>query len=247
MADRYWVGGSGTWNATAGTKWASTSGGVGGESVPTSSDDVYFDVSSGSVLVIVDTAATRSARSISFNGFTGTFSASSSGGSPLEISRNLTFNAPGMAFNYNAGLKFIPNAATSTITGDSKLIGNNDLEIVATGGGIVVISDQCNFKNVTLSQGTLSIGAGVIAFVNNFTATGLYATVINSTTPGVQGVLYKSSGTVTVSNVSIQDNNATGGAVWNASNGTNTDLGNNSGWLFPTPPSSSGNMMSMFM
>jgi hypothetical protein len=138
-----------------------------------------------------------------------------------------------MAFNYNAGLTFTPNAATGTITGDLKLIGNNDLEIIATGGGAVVISDQCSFKNVTLSQGTLSIGAGVITFVTGFTATGLYPTTINSTTPGVQGVLYKSSGTVTVSNVSIRDNNATGGATWNASNGTNTNLGNNSGWIFP--------------
>ena len=244
MASRYWVGGSASWNGTAGTKWATTSGGSGGAAVPTSSDDVYFDASSGSALVIVDTIATRYARSITFTSFTGTFSASSSGGSPLEISRDLTFSSPGMAFNYNAGFKFTPNAATGTIIGDSKLIGNNDLEIVATGGGTIVINDQCTFKNVTLSQGTLSIGAGVIVFVTNFTASGLYATTIKSTSSGVQGVLYKSSGTVTVSNVSIQDNNATGGAVWDASNGTNTNLGNNTGWVFPAV--ATGNVFMQF-
>ena len=43
MADRYWVGGNSTWDGTAGTKWASTSGGVGGASLPTSVDDVFFD------------------------------------------------------------------------------------------------------------------------------------------------------------------------------------------------------------
>lgn len=43
MADRYWVGGTGTWDATAGSKWSTTSGGGGGSAVPTSSDDVYFD------------------------------------------------------------------------------------------------------------------------------------------------------------------------------------------------------------
>jgi hypothetical protein len=33
MANRYWVGGTATWDATAGTKWATTSGGAGaGES-----------------------------------------------------------------------------------------------------------------------------------------------------------------------------------------------------------------------
>jgi hypothetical protein len=43
MATYYWVGGSGTWNATDTTNWASTSGGAGGAGVPTSADDVVFD------------------------------------------------------------------------------------------------------------------------------------------------------------------------------------------------------------
>jgi hypothetical protein len=45
MADRYWVGGSGSWNST--TKWSTTSGGASGASVPTSSDNAIFDVNSG--------------------------------------------------------------------------------------------------------------------------------------------------------------------------------------------------------
>jgi hypothetical protein len=43
MADRYWVGGTASWDGTAGAKWASTSGGVGGSSVPTASDNVFID------------------------------------------------------------------------------------------------------------------------------------------------------------------------------------------------------------
>jgi hypothetical protein len=31
----------------------------------------------------------------------------------------------------------------------------------------------------------------------------------------------------------IQDSNATGGATWDALSPTNTNLGNNSGWIFP--------------
>jgi hypothetical protein len=45
MADRYWVGGSGSWNST--TKWSTTSGGASGASVPTSSDNAIFDANSG--------------------------------------------------------------------------------------------------------------------------------------------------------------------------------------------------------
>lgn len=46
MADRYWVGGSGSWNST--TKWSTTSGGASGASVPTSADNAIFNASSGS-------------------------------------------------------------------------------------------------------------------------------------------------------------------------------------------------------
>jgi hypothetical protein len=46
MADRYWVGGGGTWSSTITTNWSETSGGAGGASAPTSLDDVYFDANS---------------------------------------------------------------------------------------------------------------------------------------------------------------------------------------------------------
>jgi len=45
MADRYWVGGAGSWNST--TKWSATSGGASGASVPTSADNAIFDAASG--------------------------------------------------------------------------------------------------------------------------------------------------------------------------------------------------------
>jgi hypothetical protein len=47
MATYYWVGGSGTWDASATTNWSATSGGAGGAGVPTSADDVVFDINSG--------------------------------------------------------------------------------------------------------------------------------------------------------------------------------------------------------
>jgi hypothetical protein len=35
MADRYWVGGTGTWSSTNTANWSTSSGGAGGASVPT--------------------------------------------------------------------------------------------------------------------------------------------------------------------------------------------------------------------
>ena len=51
MADRYWVGGTGTWDATTKTNWAKTSGGTGGQSVPSYADSVFFDGNSGVINV----------------------------------------------------------------------------------------------------------------------------------------------------------------------------------------------------
>jgi hypothetical protein len=51
MADRYWVGGSGSWSST--TKWSATSGGASGASVPTASDNAIFDANSGTAHYIV--------------------------------------------------------------------------------------------------------------------------------------------------------------------------------------------------
>ena len=58
MAIRYWVGGSGTWDATTTTNWSDTSGGAGGQSVPTSGDDVVFDVNSGTGIAVTCSSAT---------------------------------------------------------------------------------------------------------------------------------------------------------------------------------------------
>jgi hypothetical protein len=43
MPDRFWVGGTNNWNAAVGAKWSNTSGGVGGSSVPTLSDNVFLN------------------------------------------------------------------------------------------------------------------------------------------------------------------------------------------------------------
>ncbi|MCU0353457.1 MAG: hypothetical protein MUD08_06915, partial [Cytophagales bacterium] len=41
---RYWRGGTGSWNSAA--NWSTTSGGVGGASVPSATDAVVFDANS---------------------------------------------------------------------------------------------------------------------------------------------------------------------------------------------------------
>ena len=71
MANYYWVGGNATWDATAGSKWATTSGGTTYYSTPpTSSDVVYINAASGSVTVTIG-SGTAICSGLIMTGFTG--------------------------------------------------------------------------------------------------------------------------------------------------------------------------------
>jgi hypothetical protein len=70
MANRFWVGGTGTWDTTNTANWSATSGGAGGESVPTSADNITFNASSGGGVVTL--GADGICTFNNFSGFTGT-------------------------------------------------------------------------------------------------------------------------------------------------------------------------------
>lgn len=89
MADRYWVGGTANWDGTAGTKWATTSGGAGGAAVPTSADDVFFDAASGSGTVSTVNGYAPVCRNLNFTGFTGTLSLFNSNTANIAVSGGL--------------------------------------------------------------------------------------------------------------------------------------------------------------
>lgn len=141
MAARFWVGGSGTWDATTTTNWSATSGGAGGASAPTSADDVTFNSSSGaSPTVTIGTNAvcnniTISAPTsgtltfafsttgvLSFNGnwtnpatlfaTTGTGASLGSGGTVYTGSGASTFTSNG----YSSPTNLVVNTSTGSLT-----------------------------------------------------------------------------------------------------------------------------------
>jgi hypothetical protein len=85
---------------------------------------------------------------------------------------------------------------------------------------------------------TIIFEAGSTTTVTNFTMSGVSGNLatIKSSVTGTQFTLTKATGTVTANYLAIQDSNATGGAYWDATNGTNLNLGNNTGWNFPYIP-----------
>lgn len=143
MADRYWVGGTNTWNTTAGTKWAATSGGTGGESVPTSSDDVYFDSNSTGV---VTKSYNNACRNFDSTGFAGSFS----GTGTLIVYGSYTC---GVYYGSAIYLRSSSTGKTVTTNGVSHTSG---LYFDGPGGGWTLQDD------VTLTGGYLSHQKGTL-------------------------------------------------------------------------------------
>jgi len=421
MADRYWVGGTGTWNTTSTTNWSASSGGASGASVPTASDSVIFDqsstytvtltgaltcldftVSAGTVtfsstgtlaisgllslvaatvwnatgtITFAATSGTNTittngvsiSASITFNGVNGTFQLASAltlgstrtctlTNGTLDLNnftlttgqfsstnsntRVLAFgtgkivltgtgatvwnNATGTGFTYtgtsriealgpsttgtrtftpstvststeaialnfyiNGGSDTVTFSATSrrvnildftgftgTFTNSSPTVHGNyilvsgmtvgsgteittfatttsqnittagqtlDFPVTFNGvGGIFQLQDALTLgstRALTMINGTLKLKAGVTSTVGSFVTSGTNAKYLLSTTFGSQATISDASGTNTVEYLTVQDSNATGGAIFDALAITNVDAGNNTGWLFSTTPS----------
>lgn len=156
MAARYWVGGTASWDATAGTKWATTDGGAGGAAVPTSADDVYFTAASGAVTVTFSGSGGRPALTVDFTGFTGTFTATSSdrlliSGTLLKFSSGMTLTWPGnsavtstVAWQ-NTNIQFL-NAVTCNLTTAGKTLPG--LLVGANAAGTLSLQDALTCSTV---------------------------------------------------------------------------------------------------
>jgi hypothetical protein len=118
MASYYWVGGTGTWNSTSTTNWASTSGGSGGAGVPTSADDVFFDGNSDSGAAFTVTIGTGAVcRDIDAN--TGTAldqTMTLAGTADWSIHGSLTFPATNLTRTYTGTITFRATTTGKTVT-----------------------------------------------------------------------------------------------------------------------------------
>jgi len=161
MADRYWVGGTASWDGTAGTKWATTSGGAGGASVPTTADDVFFSALSTGTCTIA--TGNTGAKSINCTGFAGTIA----GTGAITVAGSVTLVA-GMTYTHTG---------TMTITGTGTLTtaGKSFTNVVVDGSGITLtLGDALNIsgRTLTVTQGTFNTA--------NFSVTGVSVSSSNS-------------------------------------------------------------------
>jgi hypothetical protein len=121
MANRYWVGGAGNWGDTA--HWSGTSGGSGGSSVPSSSDDVFFDFSSGSPLgFVVAMNVAANCRDLNISSRV-TIGASPPTANLFSIYGSLT-NTGGDQVSFDIDIAFKATSTGKTITMDGAVIIN---------------------------------------------------------------------------------------------------------------------------
>ena len=116
MATRYWVGGTGPWNATSTANWSASSGGASGASAPTSADDVIFDTaSSGSSYIVTSTSAAL-CRSFTVSGPSSGTVTFAGTGAP-RVYGSILFSTPATIIWSNTGtIIFLDGTANSTIT-----------------------------------------------------------------------------------------------------------------------------------
>lgn len=182
MANRYWVGGTGTWNTTSTTNWSASSGGASGASVPTDADSVFFDQAGTYTVAMTGALAcldiTVSAGTVTF----------ATGTTPtLSVAGSMTLLA-GTVWNSTGTTTFTSTTTGRTVTTNGVTL-NGSVTFNGTGGGwtlgsaltlaaartITLTAGALNLDTYTLTTGlfnygninarTLTFGTGLIALI----------------------------------------------------------------------------------
>lgn len=207
MADRYWVGGTANWDGTAGSKWALTSGGAGGQAIPTAADDVYFDANSGTNTITVFGGTVNCNNLTVVAGFTGIVTHTSITGSIIRVSGTILSIASGMGSNWTFKGNITP-LTTATL--------------IITCNGTVL----CSVLTIGVSSKTTQLGDDLyMSYATTSTTTmGLFVT--SGTFDANNKNLFIPNFSSTGSTIRVV---TMGSGTWNINN---TGISSSSGWVF---------------
>jgi hypothetical protein len=169
MATYYWVGGSGTWDATSTTNWASSSGGAGGAGVPTSADDVIFDANSntGTNPFTVTIGGTSAVPAVCNDLSTG------GAGGALDGAMTLAFGTTGYLDCYGSMILPAVNFAFSASAGARISFKATTTGKTLTTNGVAATSIQVYFDGV---NGEWTFGSAITANSGIFLVNGSLVT-----------------------------------------------------------------------
>jgi hypothetical protein len=220
VADRYWVGGTGSWSSSNTTNWSDTSGGSGGFSVPTAADNVFFDAGSdsGGIFTVTMTDSPRVCNDITISGldFTMTLAGSNIG---LTVSGNLSFPATNFTRSYTGTTTFSATTTGKTITTNGVVFGGN-VTLNGVGGAWTLGSAFSCGSTLTLTNGTFDTS------VSNYAVT---AGTFSSANSNIRTINLNAS-TLALSSTSAWSMATSGNATLNA--GTSTINVSTTGSIF---------------
>lgn len=175
MADRYWVGGSGTWDATTTTNWSATSGGAGGASAPTSVDNAIFDSASNATLYTVTVGINAVCNDLTAAGpLTGNVTFSLGATARLDCYGSMTLPSTGLTWTATspAQITFRSTATGKTITTNGVSLSNANIFFNGVGGGWTLGSalsyggnNAFDVVNGTFNTGNYNITGGIFRVI----------------------------------------------------------------------------------
>ncbi len=268
-ASRFWVGGTGTWDSSTTTHWASSSNGAGGQSVPSSADSVTLDANSGGGTVTPNFGGTITIQSLTMGAFTGTFDNSSNNNNITCSNSSGTFSITG------TGTRTITlGSATYTVNANGTWTAATTTNLTFSGASSTIAYATTGFRDFTgggLTYGTVTVAASAAA-AGRLVITGSSSTIGSLSVTAPNWILLPTTMTITAmalngtssSQILVQPSSvgngstvATGGGSIGSWSGllsvtftgsptlaNGFDFGNNSG-ITITAPSSGGGSVSV--
>lgn len=193
MADRYWVGGTGTWNDTSTSVWSTSSGGASGASVPTSADNVFFD--QAGPYTVTTAVSERQCKNITVSGANYTFAL----GQTVRIFGDVTLHSTTLWETATPGVK------ANLVFGNT-----SNFASTVTTNGVTVATVFFNLAQVTLGSDFVSSTISTMSAGSSFDSAG-YSVTFSSWTPGASfdGIWNWRGSSITATSTSITCTNTT--------------------------------------
>lgn len=229
MANRYWVGGTGTWDAANTANWSATSGGAGGASAPTTADNVFFNSASNATAYTVITVTGASCADMTMAGpASGNVAWTHSG--TLNVAGSMTIAATGVTRSGTGSTTFSATTSGKTVTTNGLLLFTTTFNGVGgvwtlgsaygiSSTGQISISNgtlDTSTSNYSLSTGNLVVAAGGTVNFNASTIT------IGSNTVSFTGTVNAGTSTLSFGNPIAATLTAIGKTLYNVSVGAGT-------------------------
>ncbi len=205
MADRYWVGGTGSWDATT-TNWSATSGGASGASVPTLDDDVIFNTLSNATAYVVTLTTAPICRSVSVAG-PAVGNVTIAGSAAWSIYGSMTLAATGVTWTNTSNINFRATTTGWTITTNGVSLSNGII-FNGAGGGWTLGSALTNTSasGATLTQGAFATANFNVTVTGGFASTGA---LTRSITLGSSAISFGSWNALGATNLTLNANTST--------------------------------------